>query len=431
MPDSTNRYSDGHSADTRHVMADKLTDKIVKGLRAPKSGNRRTYDGDEKGCVKGFGIRVTSAGSRAFVLNYRTRVGRERRYTIGQFPDWSTNAAREEAKALKQRIDRGEDPMADIEAGRDAKTVADLCKRFLAEHSERKNRASTHEGYERIVNQWILPKLKHRKASEVTFSDVDGLHSVVTKEGGPYVANRMLAVLSKAFNLAIRWQWRTDNPVKGVERNQEVKRNRYLSGDETTALLAALNAHEDTQAANIIRLLLLTGARRGEVLNATWDQFELEAGVWIKPGATTKQKTEHRVPLSAPARQLLSEILADESAKAAAAGRELAQWVFPGRVNGGPREGIKRPWGEICKAAGFKTTVRVHDLRHTYASILASAGLSLPIIGQLLGHTQASTTHRYSHLFDDPLRAATERVGAIVDAGKKPSGDVLDIRGRR
>ncbi len=118
-------------------MAHKLTDKIVKALPVPRNGNRITYDSD----VKGLGIRITQAGSRAFVLNYRTRVGRERRYTIGQFPDWNTAAARDEAKALKKRIDRGEDPMADIEAGRDAKTVADLCKRFLVEHSERKNRA--------------------------------------------------------------------------------------------------------------------------------------------------------------------------------------------------------------------------------------------------------------------------------------------------
>jgi integrase len=407
-------------------MATKLTDKIVKALPLPGSGNRIAYDSE----LKGFGVRVTSAGSRAFVLNYRTRIGRERRFTIGQFPDWSTNAAREEAKALKQRVDRGEDPMAEIEAGRDAKTVADLCKRFL-EHSEQRNRVDTHAGYQHLVDRWILPKLKHRKAADVTFSDVEGLHSVVTHEAGPYAANRMLAVLSKAFNLAIRWQWRLDNPAKGVERNQEVKRNRYLSGDEITGLLAALNACEDTQAANVIRLLLLTGARRGEVLNATWDQFDLVAGVWIKPAANTKQKLEHRTPLSAPARQLLCEIMAAEIAKAAAKGRELAPWVFPSRVTDGPRDAVQRPWGEICKAAGFKTTVRVHDLRHTYASILASAGLSLPIIGQLLGHTQASTTHRYSHLFDDPLRAATERVGAIVDAGRKPSGEVVDIGRRR
>jgi integrase len=428
MPDSTNRYSDGHGADTRHVMASKLTDKIVKGLRAPQTGNRITYDSD----VKGFGVRVTAAGSRAFVLGYRTRVGRERRYTIGAFPDWGTNAARGEAKALKQRIDRGEDPMAEIEAGRDAKTVADMAKRFIDEHSKVKNRPGTTASYQGQIDNWILPKLKHIKVAEVSFADIDDLHRHVSKHGGRYAANRVVALLSKMFSLSVRpWQWRMDNPAKGLERNQEAKRARYLSGDEMAALLATLNACEDVQAANVIRLLLLTGARRGEVLKATWDQFDLEAGVWIKPGANTKQKLEHRVPLSAPARQLLLAILADETARAATKGRELAQWVFPSRVNGGPRDAVQRQWQDIRKAAGFKTNVRVHDLRHSYASILASGGSSLPIIGALLGHTQPATTARYAHLFDDPLRAATERVGAIVDAGKKPSGEVVDIRGRR
>ncbi|MGY3445636.1 tyrosine-type recombinase/integrase [Bradyrhizobium sp. USDA 4473] len=408
-------------------MANMLTDSAVKALPAPASGNRITYDDGDK-CVRGFGVRVTAAGSRSFILNYRTRTGRERRITIGQYPDWKTAAAREEAKALKRRIDRGDDPLADIEADRDAKTVADLTKRFLEEHSERKNRETTTALYTGMINNWILPKLKHLKVAEVTFSDVDGLHATVTKEGGPYAANRMLAALSKMFNLAIKWQWRADNPARGVDRNQEVKRQRYLTGGEITALLTALNEHEDKQAANIVRMLLLTGARRGEVLNATWDQFDLEAGIWTKPGATTKQKTEHRVPLSAPARQLLSEILGHEKAKAAKTRKELAPWVFPGRVNGGPREGIKGPWSEICEAAGFKSPVRIHDLRHTYASILASSGLSLHIIGQLLGHTQAATTHRYSHLFDDPLRAATERVGSIVEAGKRPAAEVVSLR---
>jgi integrase len=408
-------------------MARKLTDRIVKGLPLPKgrkgtSTNRITYDGDESGCVKGFGARITSAGSRAFILTYYTRVGRQRRFTIGQFPDWSTVAAREEAKALKKRIDRGEDPLAEIEAGRDAKTVADLCEQFLAKHSERHNRASTNEYYKIIVNRWILPKLKHRKVSEITFSDIDGIHDNVTKNGGPYIANRTLAVLSKAFSLAVRWQWRTDNPVKGVERNQEVKRQRYLTPEEILTLSNVLNKHPDRQVANIVRLLLLTGARRGEVLNARWDQFDLVAGLWIKPGANTKQKTEHRVPISEPARELLLEILADEKAKAQKQGRDLSPWVFPSRINGGPRGGIKRRWAEICKAAGFKAPTRIHDLRHTYASILASSGHSLPLIGKLLGHTQASTTQRYSHLYDDPLRAATESVGKIVNGnGGRPT----------
>jgi integrase len=413
-------------------MSKKLTDTIVKNLPAPKTGNRITYDDGDK-AVKGFGIRITAGGSRAFILNYRTRTGRERRFTIGQYPDWKTAAARDEAANLKQRIRlQGDDPLATLEADRDAKTVANLAERFQREHSERKNRPNTTASYRRTLDRWVLPKLKHLKVAEITFADIDGLHAYVTKEGGPYVANRMLSVISKAMNLAIRWKWRTDNPVRGVERNQEEKRHRYLSYDEIAALIKALDEHEDRQAANIIRLLLLTGARRGEVLNARWDQFNLDAGIWTKPGATTKQRTEHRVPLSAPARQLLSE-LAAEAEKAVKNGEERSPWVFPGLVAGQPREGIKRPWSEICKAAGLvgDKAVRIHDIRHSYASILASAGLSLPIIGQLLGHTQPATTARYAHLFDDPLRAATERVGAIVDAGKRPTADVVEIKGAR
>jgi integrase len=410
-------------------MSKKLTDSVVKNLPAPETGNRITYDS----VCSGFGVRVTAGGARAFVLNYRTRTGRERRLTIGTVttannPDgWTVKAARLQAEKLKRRVDLGEDPLAAIEADRDAKTVAHMAERFLKEHSERKNRESTTDSYKRTLEKWALPKLKHLKVQDVTFDDIDGLHAHVTTEGGPYIANRMLAILSKAFNLAIRWRWRTDNPVRGVERNQEKKRHRYMSFEEISALVKALDAYHDQQAANIIRLLLLTGARRGEVLTARWEQFDLEAGVWTKPGATTKQKTEHRVPLSAPARQLLSN-LAQKTMKA-----EPSPWVFPSKATGEPRE-VHRAWAKIRQAAGLTgaKSVRIHDIRHSYASILASAGLSLPIIGQLLGHTQAATTHRYAHLFDDPLRAATERVGAIVDAGngKKPAAEIVGITGR-
>ena len=339
-------------------MARKLTDRTVKSLPLPKKGNRVTYDSE----VAGFGIRVTRGGSRAFILNYYTRIGRERRYTIGQFPDWSTVAARQEAKALKRRIDRGEDPLAELEAGREAKTVGDLCHRFLTEHSARKNRSSTQKDYSGVINRWILPKLKHRKVSEITFSDIDDLHAIITNKGGPYVANRMVAVLSKMFNLAIRWKWRTDNPAKGIERNDEAKRERYLSATEIDALSKALNKHPDKQAANIIRVLLLTGSRRGEVLNARWEQFDLDTGAWTKPGHTTKQKTIHRVPLSAPAWELLTQILAAEKAQAKKEQRELSPWVFPGRFDGAPRENIRRAWREISKAAGFTAHTRIHDL---------------------------------------------------------------------
>jgi integrase len=411
-------------------MSKKLTDTIIAKLPKPQAGNRITYDDDGDKRVPGFGVRVTSAGSRAFILNYRTRTGRERRYTIGAVGDWRLKAAREEARALRRRIDQGEDPLAELETGRDAKTVADLTRRFLEEHSERKNRARTTAGYRAMIDRWILPKLKHLKVSEVTFADVDGLHARITKDGGPYVANRVLAVLSKAFSLSIRWQWRTDNPVKGVERNAEEKRKRYLNprNGELEALSKALAEHEDKQVADIIRLLLLTGARRGEALTATWDQFDLTDGIWTKPAATTKQKAEHRVPLSAPARQLLVDLYA--TAEAQAKKQEVSPWVFPGRLGGGSREGISRSWDKIRKAAGLGD-VRIHDLRHSFASILVSGGVSLPTIGALLGHTQPATTHRYAHLYDDPQRRATEMVGAIVDAGKKPSAEVVEIKGRR
>jgi integrase len=395
----------------------KITDTTVKKLPAPKAGNKITYD-DE---IAGFGVRVTAAGARSFILNYRTRTGRERRFTIGSCTNWKAAAARKEAELLKKRIDLGEDPLAQIEAGRDAKTVADLAHRFIEEHSKAKNRPSTLDGYERQIKNWILPKLKHIKVAELTFADVDGVHRYVTKSGHPYAANRVIALLSKMLNLSVRWGWRKDNPAKGIEKNHEEKREVYLTPDEVAGLAKALAEHHDRQAANVIRLLLLTGARKGEVLKARWDEIDLAAGVWTKRSAHTKQKKSHRVPLSAPARQLVAQLHEERGAESV--------WVFPSsRVEGQPREGIKRNWEEVRVAAGGK---RIHDLRHTYASILASSGMSLPIIGALLGHTQSQTTLRYAHLYDDPLRAATERVGAIVDAGKKPAAEIVDItRGR-
>jgi integrase len=223
------------------------------------------------------------------------------------------------------------------------------------------------------------------------------------------------------FSLAVRWEMRDDNPARGIERNNEEKRNRYLVGDELRRLTEALAAYPVQMSANAIRLLLLTGARRGEVLAARWDQLDLDAGIWVKPSSHTKQKREHRIPLSAGARLLLVEIKASAGS---------SEFLFPSaQGTAGHLTDIKRAWASICRLAGL-TGVRTHDLRHSYASMLASSGLSLPVIGALLGHTQASTTQRYSHLFDDPLRATTDRVGAIVAAAgeDKPAATVVRLK---
>jgi integrase len=377
----------------------------------PEHGNQITYDSD----VRGFGCRVTAAGARAFILNYRRKSdGTERRYTIGAYPDWGVAAAREEAKRLKREVDGGGDPVGEGRAERAAPIVADLCDRFLEEHVA-KQRPNTQIEYRSIIKGDILPALGKMKVSAVEFEHVERLHAKITKRA-PIRANRTLAVTARMFNLAVRWKLRTSNPARGVERNREHHRRRYLRPDELTRLTKALTEDRNQQAADVFRLLLFTGARKTEALTAQWSQFDLAAGVWTKPHTATKQAREHRVPLNAPARQLLSQLH----------DRSDSQWVFPGR-DGHPREDLKYAWKRICKTAGI-AGLRIHDLRHSHASALASAGFSLPVIGALLGHSQPATTARYSHLFDDPLREATERVGAILSG--KPAADIVPLKGR-
>lgn len=390
-------------------MAERLTDKLAKAIEPPSSGNRITYDTE----VKGFGFRITASGARAFVLNYRVG-GRERRYTIGAYPDWSVAAAREEAKRLKRLVNLGEDPMGQRHIERATPTVAELARRYMAEHAVHKV-ARAQSDDRSMIEKLILPAIGQLKVHDVRRDDIDQLHRSVSKSR-PIRANRMAQLLSKLFALAIRWEYRTDNPVHGLKRNPEVKRTRYLSDEEMPRLLEALDAHTNQKSANVVRLLLLTGARRGEVLAATWDQFDLASGLWIKPSAHTKQKKEHRVPLSAGAVELLKRINSEAPA---------SSFVFPGRSADEPLKDIKKFWATICDRADLKD-FRIHDLRHTYASILASSGLSLPVIGALLGHTQPNTTARYSHLYDDPLREATEVVNAVLSnlENGKPSNSV-------
>ena len=394
----------------------KLTDNLLRRLPTPKHGNKIAYDD----AVKGFGCRVTSAGSRAFVLNYYRKVdGRERRLTIGSFPDWNTTAAREEAKRLKREIDGGGDSVGAQEESRAAPTIADLAARFEQDYVPRK-RPSTQRVYRQQIATDILPALGRAKVAAVSHADVDAFHHKLSARA-PTHANRTLAVLSKMFSLAVRWGWRTDNPCKGAERNQENKRHRYLTGPELARLTTALAELPDQSAANAVRLLLLTGARQGELLAAKWGDVHLDGQpVWSKPASTTKQAALHRVPLSTAAAKLLTEMQAQAD--------ENTEWIFPAR-GGGHRPHINEAWIRLRRAARI-SDVHLHDLRHTYASTLASAGLSLPVIGALLGHSTPTTTHRYAHLFDDPLRSATERASAIL-TGKQPAQIVAFKKRRR
>ena len=389
-------------------MAEKLTDRLVANLSPPKRGNRRTYDTE----VTGFGVRVTAAAHRAFFFRYRSKDGRDRLATIGEFPAWRTAAARLRAAELSRIVDQGGDPQGDTDALRDAPAVADLAERFRREHVAAR-RPNTRRDYDLLLRNEILPAIGRLKVAAVTSSEVDHLHRKITERGCAHQANRAAAVLSKMFSLSIRWRMRSDNPVQGLQRNPEHPRERYLSEDELPALLAAIEGYSDRQTGRVFKFILLTGCRRSEAQGAAWDQFDLGRGVWTKPASGVKQARLHRVPLSTEALDLLRQIRAEAAA---------SPWVFPPSVTHVPS--LNRGWRAVCRAAGIDD-LRLHDLRHSFASLLAGEGLGLPVIGKLLGHSQAQTTARYAHLADDPLREATQRVGRIVTAAAKGPAKVV------
>jgi integrase len=389
-----------------------LSDAMVRRLALPEKGNHITWDT----ALSGFGIRVTAGGCKSYVYDYYVRgSGRRRRFTIGQFPTWTSGAARIKARELRRRVDNEEDPLGDIKEARAAETVDDLADRFVEEHLLPKRRQSTISAYQSILKKYIRPHFRHLKVRDVAFEHIDALHRHVTKIGGPYTANRCIAVCSKMFNLAIRWNMRTDNPVRGIERNAEIERKRYLDSDELARLVKALAEYPDQQSANVIRLLMFTGARKSEILAMRWADADLNTGIWTKLGSTTKQKTDHIVPLSAPALQLLKDIQKQQTAKR----HTLGQWVFPANSKTGHAIDPRYGWNALCRAAGI-TNIRIHDLRHSFASLLGSGGASLPLIGAILGHSNPKTTARYVHLFQNPQRAAVDQVGAIITAAGKP-----------
>jgi integrase len=455
-------------------MAEEITDQLVAAIQPRFDGAPSiiVYDGLHKKAVPGFGLRVTKGGARSFVLEYRVRgKGMKRRYTIGPASiagssGWKTGAARKRAEELRKLIAVGGDPAGKLRAERDAPTLRDLATRYLEEHASVYKRPRSRKEDESLLDQIILPELGNRVVADITKEDVARLHRKVTTKGfparrwatreelaqgdlferpapsrrdparlrkreprpAPKRANRAVALLSKMFNLAIDWEMRRDNPTARITKNIEEPRAVYLSLEEIAKISAELTKRANQPSANAVRLLLLTGARRGEILSASWPQFDLEAGIWTKPSAHTKQKKEHRVPLSAPARLLLVEMKTAAAAAAKKEKRPPGPMLFPGRGTTKPQTELKRFWETVCKDAKI-SAVRLHDLRHTYASVLASAGLSLPIIGQLLGHTQAATTQRYAHLFDDPLRRATERAAEVIAPDdKKKTAEVYRLR---
>lgn len=408
---------------------EKFTNANIKELPVPERGYRIFVEKPHTNYVPGFGVRTSPKGHDEFrfVLSYRNKAGTTRRYVIGRCNNWVVQAAREEAKKLRRKIDSGGDPAGESKAAREALTVNDLFEAYDQGHLAMKSKR-TRQDYGAWYAKWAETPFGRKKLGELTYRDVRQLHQKITKLGKAVTANRVVSTLASMYGFALKEKiFTAGNPCQGVPRNEEEPRMNPLPLKDVAALSAALAEYRDQTVADILRLLMFTGARSGETRSATWDQFDLEKGVWTKPSAHTKQKKEHRVVLNAPALEVLSRLRKEAEPN--------AEYVFPGDQDG-HRGSFQRQWREICKAAGLVKTVdgrtvhkyRVHDLRHTFATALASGGQSLPMIGALLGHTQPQTTQKYAHLYDDPLREASESAGAVLSG--KPSAEVVSLNKR-
>jgi integrase len=418
-----------------------ITDDVVRQLVPPARGNTIIWDDDAPGMpdskVVGFGARITAKGAKAFVLDYRVKdTGDQRRPTIGKYPAMKAVRAREIARKWREQIEEGRDPQAERKAKREAPIVDELIARFDAEHIA-ECRPTTQIAYRLILRLHVAPAIGRLRVDDVEFDHVDAIRRRLTQAGKAIQANRAMSVISKMFTLAQRWKMRSDdkpNPARNISRQREIARDRYLSFPELTRLTAALAEHPDREGADVIMLLLWTGARKSEVMGMRWRDLDLDLkganggqATWNRRAADLKGRRNHTLPLSKDARALLLTIHAEQTK-----GRlGLPEFVFSSAASKTKHIiSIRRLWRNVAKSADLPG-VRIHDLRHSFASTLVSAGTSLPMIGSLLDHKNAATTMRYSHVNLDPQRVAVEVVAAAVAAAAQAGPPPETVRLKR
>ena len=375
----------------------KITKRSVESLK-PKAKDYFLWDDD----LAGFGVRVMRSGLKTYVLQYR--VGRRtRRNAFSRVGTMTPDQARTYARELLVEVDKGQDPVAELVAHRRSPTLAHLCQQFLDEYVEQRCKPTTQREYKRLVKLIIVPQLGTFKIGDVKRSDIAKLHHDLRET--PYQANRTLATLSKIFNLAEVWGLRLDgsNPCRHVKKYSETKRERYLTFEEfknlgQTLREAECDGSEPKPVINAIRLLILTGARLNEIQTLKWEY--VREGFLALPDSKTGAK---RIVLGKEAVDVLQRIerVPDNP------------YVITGKVEGQHWNDLQRPWRSIRDKAKL-TGLRIHDLRHSFASVAASQGESLAIIGKLLGHSQVQTTARYAHLSPNPVSATADRISSVI-----------------
>jgi integrase len=379
----------------------RLTKRIVEAA-APAACEFVIWDGD----IPGFGLRILPSGTKTYLVQYRVGI-RSRKLSLGPYRVITPEQARTQAISVLAAVRNGEDPAAERRSRRDALTVKSLAQRFDREHIRIRVKTSTAKEYRRNLDRYILPALGHLPLNQVTRADVAKLHYDLRHI--PYQANRCLEVISKMFNLAELWGLRPDgsNPRRHIKKYPEQKRERFLSVAELRRVGEVLRemeveAVELRSAIAAVRLLILTGCRLSEVMTLRWEHVDLAARVLRLLDSKTGAKIVH---LGQSAVEVLNGIDRPEG----------NPWVIVGIKPCAHLTDLQPFWQRVRSRAGLNE-VRIHDLRHTFASVAVSAGQGLPMIGKLLGHTQVQTTARYAHLAADPVRAAAEQVAFSLAA---------------
>ena len=381
----------------------KLTQRSV-ALLQPRAAEYKQFDSQ----LPGFHVRVQPSGVKTYAVFYRTRQGeqRQRALSLGRTVLLKAEQARDQALTVLVEARNGGDPSRARYQDRPVTTLADLFDEYLAKHARTRKKVSSVSGDELLWRKHLKPRLGSRSVTDLNHRDLDTVMAQMSDRKG--AANRSIALLSKMMSLAVAWGYREDNPCKRVVRYPENQIERFLRFDEVARLRAALEADRDRSGATAITLLLLTGARRGEVLLATWDQFELgpEAPLWIIPRSVLKAATRTRQNLRRP--------LSDEAAILLREWRDMSppgsQWLFPGvKDHTKPRPDLKKIWDRVTKEA-LLPSVRLHDLRHSFASTAINAGVSIYLVGRALGHANVRTTERYAHAMDSSIRHVANTV---------------------
>jgi integrase len=392
--------------------------RVDAALRKPFTGEWSLWDSE----IRGLSLRVRRQGIAAYYVFYRVGA-RQRRMKLGDVGTLTPDGARTIARRILADVAAGRDPSAERKEARRPKGAirfADVAERWIAEHAVARLRPSSLARVKGLLKYHVLPAFGRVRIEDLAREHVARLHHAM--RAAPVSANRARALVSAVANFAERVGLRRQgtNPCRHVTPYPEERRRRFLSGEEMARLGDALARMErenagpcDQQAVAALRLLLLTGARAGEILALEWEQVDEARGVLRLPRSKTGAK---EISLGPAARAILADLPRDDV------------YVIPGAIRGRPLIGLHRIWKRVLRRAGIDATVRLHDLRRTAASAAASSGLSLEATGQLLGHANADTTKRYAYLFDDARREAAERMESALSAALAESPKVVPIR---